>query len=165
MKKRLGVFLIVLLLLTSCAAPERAGGWKLYFPTASYTGGPALVPQSLDPARAPDPEGLLRCLLAGPEEEGLYSPFPPGVFLRSWYQEDGVVHIDLSEAYGGLSGMELTLADYSIALTLCQLPGVEGVSITVENDPMLFRYRQVLSPGDVLLDDLPAGDGAAEEKD
>ena len=63
-------------------------------------------------------DGLIRTLLAGPEGEGLASPFPRGTSLRGWRQENGVVTLDLSEAYGGLSGVELTLADACIVLTL-----------------------------------------------
>ena len=164
MKKRfLALLCVLLLLLSACAAPEGEDGWKLYFPAASYLDGPALVPQPLGLEETPGPEELIRCLLAGPEGDKLYNPFPRGVSLRSWYLENDILHINLSEQYGGLSGMALTLADYSIALTLCQLPGVEGVSITVENDPMPFRYRQILSPDDVLFSDLPAGETVTEE--
>ena len=44
------------------------------------------------------------------------------------------------------------LADYTIVLTLCQLSGIEGVTISVANDPMPFRYRQTMTPDDILLD-------------
>lgn len=157
MKQRLSILLCVLLLLTSCTTPETKEGWKLYFPAISYTGGPALVPQTLDLGETPSPETLIRLVLAGPRGTKLYSPIPQGVSLRSWYQEGGILYINLSEQYGGLSGMALTLADYSITLTLCQLPGIDGVFITAENNPIPFRYRQVLSPQDVLLSDISAG--------
>lgn len=164
MKKRLFALLCALvLLLAACAAPESEGGWVLYFPVTSCLDGPALAPQPLDSEETPGTEELIRRLLAGPDDDALYSPFPRGVSLRSWYQENGILHINLSEQYGGLSGMALTLADYSIALTLCQLPGIDGVSITVENDPIPFRYRQVLSPDDVLFSDLPSGEAMTEE--
>lgn len=164
MKKRLFALVCALvLLLASCAAPESEDGWKLYFPVASYLDGPALASQPLGMEEIPGTEDLIRRLLAGPDDDALYNPFPRGVSLRFWYQENRILHINLSEQYGGLSGMALTLADYSIALTLCQLPGIDGVSITVENDPMPFRYRQTLSPDDVLLSDLPSGEAMTEE--
>lgn len=47
--------------------------------------------------------------------------------------------VDLSEAYSGLAGVELSLADGCIVLTLCQLEGVEEVYITVEGRPRPFR--------------------------
>ena len=154
MKKRLLAGLFALLLLTACAAPMPEPEWKVYFPTVSFTDGPALASEPMETAQAPSREALIQRLLAGPSSGELYSPFPKGVSLRSWYESDGILHISLSEQYGGLSGMALTLADYSIALTLCQIPGVEGVSIMVENDPMAFRYRQTLTPEDILLTDL-----------
>lgn len=152
----LGV-LCLLLALAACGAPEEEGEYSLYFLPTSYAAGPALTAQAFspDPDR-PVEEALIAALLSGPEDKALLtSPFPGGVSLRSWSVREGLMHINLSEQYGGLSGMALTLADYSIALTLCQLPHVEGVSITVENDPMPFRYRQVLTAEDVILTDLP----------
>lgn len=152
--------LCLLLALTACSAQPVQGDYQLYFPSASYVDGPALgcEPISLGDGALPV-EALVSALLSGPQDTDLYSPFPRGVALRSWYVKDGLLHINLSEQYGGLSGISLTLADYSIALTLCQLPGVSGVSITVENDPIPFRYRQILSTDDVLLTDLPGDAG------
>ena len=94
-------------------------------------------------------EGLVECLLSGPLSGALRSPIPEGVRqLSAPAIEDGVCRVDLSEGYGSLSGVELTLADYCIALTLCQVPGVEAVSIDVEGEPIPYRARQVLRPED-----------------
>lgn len=86
-------------------------------------------------------EDLLNLLLAGPEGKDLTSPFPRGTALRSWRLEEGRVTLDLSEAYSGLAGVELTLADGCIVLTLCQLEEVEEVYITVEGRRRPFRDR------------------------
>ena len=106
-------------------------------------------------------DGLIRTLLAGPEGEGLASPFPRGTSLRGWRQENGVVTLDLSEAYGGLSGVELTLADACIVLTLCRLEDVEAVYLTVDGRPRPFR-DQVLTPADFLLEEGEPGEGREE---
>ncbi len=82
---------------------------------------------------------LLEALITGPEGEELTSPFPAGTRLRSWSREENRVSVDLSEAYSGLAGVELSLADGCIVLTLCQLEGVEEVYITVEGRPRPFR--------------------------
>lgn len=155
MKRMCALFAALLLALTACGSASSKATYQLYFQSGSATAGAALTaqPVTLDPE--PDPtEALIKALLDGPSDPNLLSPFPRGVSLRSWSEEDGLLHINLSEAYGGLSGMALTLADYSITLTLCQLDEVEGVSITVENDPMPFRYRQTLTAEDILLSDL-----------
>lgn len=148
----------VLLLLPACADPEADEGLLLYFPTDSYFEGSALgsQPVTLPEGQAPE-AALLRALLAGPTQEGLRSPFPAGVTLRSWHISDGILLVNLSEQYGGLSGISLTLADYSITLTLCQLEHIDGVSITVENDPIPFRYRQTLTAADLIADARPGG--------
>lgn len=59
--------------------------------------------------------------------------------------------MDLSAAYGGLSGVELSLADYAITLTLTQLPDVARVRITVLGEELDYRSRQVFLSRDVLL--------------
>lgn len=95
---------------------------------------------------------LLAALLRGPTEAGLASPFPAGVSVRSTaLGEDGVLLVDLTEQYGDLTGVDLTVADSCIALTLCQLPSVEAVRVTVEGETIPYRNRQVLGTGDVLL--------------
>ena len=158
--KRL-LFLSVLLLLALCAcapAEGETGEYQVYFvsdPAGQEVraGGSALesegrsLPEGADPA-----EGLMECLLSGPLSGALRSPIPEGVRqLSAPTIEDGVCRVDLSEGYGSLSGVELTLADYCIALTLCQLPGVDAVTIDVEGEPIPYRARQVLRPEDAAL--------------
>lgn len=158
--KRL-LFLSVLLLLALCAcapAEEETGEYQVYFVSDPAdqevrAGGSALesegrsLPEGADPA-----EGLMECLLSGPLSGALRSPIPEGVRqLSAPTIEDGVCRVDLSEGYGSLSGVELTLADYCIALTLCQLPGVDAVTIDVEGEPIPYRARQVLRPEDAAL--------------
>lgn len=141
--------------LCSCASPAPAKDWYVYFPVNSYLDGPALSGQPLAVKEAsPSVEELVSALLEGPTDPNLYSPIPYGVKLRSWSLKDGLLYLNLSEQYGGLSGIQLTLADYSFAFTLCQLEDVEGVTVAVSNDPMSFRHHQVLTPEDILLTDL-----------
>lgn len=106
-------------------------------------------------------ESLLSTLLAGPESPELQTPFPNGTALRSCRMEEGTALVDLSEAYGGLSGAELSLADGCIVLTLCQLPQVERVYLTVEGRPRPFRDL-VLSGDDFLLDNGAGGESQME---
>ena len=160
----LSVLLALLLPLSGCA--PAAGGeesgqtYAVYFSvplpedeSAQVLGGAAIqseerrIPQSADPM-----EALVECLLSGPLSDQLRSPFPEGVYqLSPPVLTDGVCEVDLSERYGGLSGVELTLADYCIALTLCQLEGVEAVSILVEGEPIPYRDHQLLRESDVIL--------------
>ena len=158
MKKYILPLLALLLLLPGCSsAGKKEHDHLLYFPYASYLETFALGTQPATPKEGlPIEEALIAALLAGPSDENLVSPFPKNVTLRSWYVRDGILHLNLSEQYGGLSGIALTLADCSITLTLCQLEQITGVSITVEKDPIPFRYRQILTPQDILFTTSPS---------
>ena len=59
--------------------------------------------------------------------------------------------MDLSEGYNGLSGIDLTLADSCIVLTLTQLEEVDRVYLTVEGEQRPFR-DSVLTAADFVLD-------------
>lgn len=99
---------------------------------------------------------LLSALLAGPpqEEAELASIIPKGTAaprVLSYSLEEGVANVELSAAYAELVGIDLTLADYCITLTLTQLPGVEGVRVTVNGGGQSYRDRRVLYRSDVLF--------------
>lgn len=155
MKQGFSLLLALLLLLTACGktpAEPAEETFPVYF-AAATVGSAALLSEErpLPPGTEPV-EGLMRMILSGPVSEGLLSPIPAGTQLLSWeMEEDGVLRVDLSERYGGLAGVDLTLADYAIALTLCALPEVDAVSITVEGEPVSFRDHQVLRTTDVIL--------------
>jgi len=94
-------------------------------------------------------QGLLDCLLAGPVTEELEPAIPAGVTLLSWSLREGLLTVDFSGRYGSLSGVALTLADYSVVLTLSQVEGVETVMITADGDLLSYRDHQGLAAHDV----------------
>lgn len=165
MRKRLLPLLgAALLLLSACsgglgesAAPE--GAYQVYYVVSDQERCAAAVDYEyyVPEGDIPLVAELMGQLLDGPETLGLESPFPEGVRLLNWSMWENQVRVNLSEQYGGLSGVGLTLADYCIALTLCQVEGVEQVYITVEGEEMAFRRVQQMSADDVLLS------GAEEE--
>ena len=167
MRRILPALLALLLLLPACGRGEGTpeGEYRLYFLTGADS-GPALAAEPWSPAEEGaevGPEELLEALLAGPVSEDLSSPFPRGTTLRSLSQDpenEGNLLIYLSEQYGGLTDVSLTLADYAIALTLGQLEGVESVEITAAGRPAGYRSHQLLVPDEAVLDELPAGGGA-----
>lgn len=153
----LALLLALGVLLSACGTqePETPEGPVLWFCTGQAEDhGPALSPQPYDGAL--EPEALLSALLAGPSQEGLNSPFPRGVTLRScgWdEQRPGVLLVDLSEQYGALADVALSLADYSIVLTLSQAEGVEGVEITAGGRRVSYRSHQMMTPEEAVLRD------------
>lgn len=143
--KKLLPLLLSALVLSGCvlrSAQEGDGtAYEVYFAVdvdtvglaASGESGAAVAGELWSPQKGEEViPGLLDRLLAGPAEPGLCSPFPEDLVLRSWTLENSQLRLDFSEAYEGLSGVDLTLANCCLALTLCQAEGVETVSITVE---------------------------------
>lgn len=149
--KRLCILLVLLtLLLSACVAANREEeGTPLYFVSDTPGRTLALVPEYRFLPEDADPiQTMLEALLEGPETEGLSRAIPAGVTLRDWTLEDGVVIVDFSGRYGNLSGISLTLADYSVVLTLCQLEEVEAVMITVNGEILAYRDHQRLTLDD-----------------
>ncbi len=154
----LGCALALALALAACgpadfqeSAPPRQKEYEVYYSAMGDEQAGAAVGCAYRAVSGPVVSGLMSALLAEPAEPGLSSPFPAGVRLLSWSLEEERLHLDLSEQYGGLTGMELTLADSCIALTFCTLDWVEAVYITVEGREIPYRRTQVFSAQDVLL--------------
>lgn len=154
------VLLALLLPLSACGGREKQQeeGFQLWFAVdekaADYGHGPALGNEAYTGEEDPGPEELLSALLAGPAQEGLRSPFPRGVTLRQWnwdQERPGVLLIGLSEQYGALADVSLTLADYCIVLTLSQVEGVETVEITAGGRSVSYRSHQMLSSQEAVL--------------
>ena len=146
-----------LALLSGCAGraeetpPE--GAYGVYYAVSDDKKSAAAVAceyHTLPEGGKPIP-ALIALLLDRPTQAGLKSPFPQGVRMLSWQLSDGQLRLNLSEQYGGLSGVGLTVADYCIALTLCQVEGVESVYVTVEGEEIPFRHTQQLCAADVIL--------------
>ena len=150
--------LLVLTLLpvpAGCTAPKGEGqaDYLLYFAAdGEQEYGPALDTQPYAWEEPATVDTLLEALLDGPTREDLASPFPRGVTVSHWeLDEDGTLRLTLSEQYSGLADISLTLADYCIVLTLCQLEGIEGVEIHSAGYSINYRSHQLLRPGEVEL--------------
>ena len=152
---RLALAALALALAFGCtSAREEDRGLVLWFPVDPELN---MVSAALDACPYQGTEhtipALMSALLAGPPEEELEltSLIPAGTRVLSWSLEEGVASVELSAAYAGLVGVDLTLADCCITLPLAQLPGVEGVRVTVNGGGQSYRDRRVLYPEDMLL--------------
>ena len=152
MKRSLTALLLAAMaLLAGCGAHTLEGSeYPVYFLNQDADGVQALKAENrtLDP-ETEVVEGLLQAILSGPESETLTNVIPASVSLRGWTLQNGLLTVDLSGSYGTLSGIDLTLADYSIVLTLSQLEEVEAVMITVEGQVLAYRDHQRLTTEDV----------------
>ena len=157
MKKRLLLLLLCLtLLLTGCAAgKEQMPVFRIYG-LSDTPGSDAISAVTVDWSGQKSltvdrqAQAALEQLLGGCTEPGYRSPIPQGVQLRSCQLTGGMALVDFSQGYEQLSGIDLTLADYSLVLTLTQLEGVETVMITVDGEMLAYRDHQRLTAEEVM---------------
>ena len=162
MRRLLALLCALVMLATGCAAltgRREAESYALYFRAADLSqspGGDALRTEEIYLSDLPEEtervaERLLEELLRGPLNEDLKTPFPAGTTLLSLSLSGAVATVDLSGAYGTLSGVALTLADYAVTLTLTQLPQISVVRIMVRGQELAYRDKQSFTARDVLL--------------
>ena len=164
MKKRLLLLLLCLtLLLTSCAAgKEQMPVFRIYG-LSDTPGSDAISAVTMDWSGQKSltvdqqAQAALEQLLGGCTEPGYRSPIPQGVQLRSCQLTGGMALVDFSQGYEQLSGIDLTMADYCVTLTLSQLPGVSVVRITVEGQELHLAIVNGLSHAKELIADVEAG--------
>lgn len=164
MKKRVVTLLLSLLcVLTACvpaAQQEKENIYTLYYPVADLSavaGADAVVPREIviDGADAMDTEelseALLRKLLGPVPDKEVVAPIRNGTTLKSVSIAGQWAQVDFSRAYASLAGLDLTLADYCVALTLTQLEGVNAITVTAEGNALPQRGERPLLASDALL--------------
>ena len=96
-------------------------------------------------------QAVVEQLLQQPENDSLYSPFPEGTQLQSLNIHNRQVIVDLTEEVAGLDGVELSLANYCLTLSLTALDGVDTVIVTANRRMIAQQPKQILLERDVLL--------------
>jgi len=76
---------------------------------------------------------------------------PANTRLQSCTVTGSTVVVDFSASYGLLSGMDLSMADYCVALSLLQVPGIYTVRITVSGRDLAYRDKNYFRADDVLV--------------
>lgn len=163
MKRLLCSFFALLALLSLCACAATVGehedGLVLYCRTdpGHSRGGDAIAGITVDgdalsaQDKQQQAEYVLHLLLGGCDDPNFKSPVPAGTALQSCTVVGSTAVVDFSAAYGQLSGIDLTIADYCVTLSLTQLPGIYTVRITVNGNELAYRDSNRFMAGDVLL--------------
>lgn len=162
MKRLLAALLtfFALLALTGCGGSSPDGPHLLLYypaPSGGSPGGDAIVSRSVDWAAnstLPAEQQVRRVvslLLEDSADGSLESPIPASTRLLVCQVSDGAAWVDFSSAYGQLSGMELTIADYCVTLSLSQIVGIYSVRITVNGTELIYRDSNIFLAGDVLM--------------
>ncbi len=82
-----------------------------------------------------------------PENEALQSPLPEGVTILDAELKGNTVTVYMNSAYLDVSGIDKTISDACVTLTMCSIKDVDFVSICVGNE----MVEQSLSAEDFLL--------------
>ena len=137
--------LLVFLLLSGCTTPaaftefltrftssetvDTQEGIFIWRAAAAPAEGGELVRAEPYPAQDPDPEAVLAAFCAPSGTDGLRCALPDGVLLEEHSLENGVMTLTLSPEYLALDEMDRTLTAFCAVLTLCQLEGIEAVTV------------------------------------
>lgn len=165
MKRKVLVWLLLCLalLLAACVQttePDGGEGYFLYYPAAdlsSVAGGDAILARTLTVEDTETltteelAEHLLTALLDDAPDTAVRAPMPEGTTLVELSVLGSRARVDLSRHYARLAGIDLTLADYCLTLTLTQLEGINAVSITSGGRELPYRKTQTLTAADPLL--------------
>ena len=175
MKRRIVTLLLAALLLCTaagCGEKNAADGTentsaylRLYCPAdlgeknRSAGGGDAVngIPISWKQVRGDDrgrqqqAQYIMELLLGGCTDKDFICPVPKGTAVNSCTVTGGTVLVDLSREYEQLVGVERTIADYCITLSLMQLDGIYAVRLTVNGLLPEGRTNGVYTSAEVLL--------------
>lgn len=177
MRRRIGIWLLALLLVWTAAgcgtkntvadaAAENTSAYlRLYCPAdlseknKSAGGGDAVngIPISWKQVRGDDrgrqqqAQYIMELLLGGCTDKDFICPVPEGTTVNSCTVTGGTVSVDLSREYEQMVGVERTIADYCITLSLMQLDGIYAVRLTVNGLLPEGRTNGVYTSAEVLL--------------
>lgn len=104
---------------------------------------------------------LLEQYLKGPEDDGLYSPFPAGTKLVRLEQNGRTLNIILDSTFAELTGLKLTLACAGLTKTCLELADIDIVQIsadgpTLDGERSIIMDRQTLELLDQAVNDMTA---------
>lgn len=138
---------------------ERETGILIYYVSAAEKaeGGDAVRGAAADLAleeNAPLVEqvrSVVEKLMEDPQDASLRSPLPETVELLDVAIQGRRAVVDFSAEFNHLSGVELTLANSCLVLSLSQLESLNSVSVTVQGRPAVQQPQQVFYDWNVLL--------------
>ena len=155
MKRMISLLCAVSLLLTAtvgCMEYSAPGDYAVYCCVAEPKGGEDAVCAVASSAAEETEELLAMALLqelCAMDHDRYRSPLPKDTKVLGVTIENGIAEVNFSEEYARLFDMELTLANSCVALTLCQIAGVDRVRILVGGKPP--THGESLLSGDQML--------------
>lgn len=131
--------LLMVLSLAACSTPKQELKDPVTFyyrrsePVYGQSDGVVAPEQREAQGHKDDLDWLLAEYFSGCTSEELHIPFPKGTSVTDWSIADNTLTVVLSENFGQLSGVDLTVACSCISMTFLELAEVEAVEICAEN--------------------------------
>lgn len=159
MRKPLSIILaaVLLLYLTACSSlndkVQDPVNFYYRYESMNYGADPDVIGAEVYEAKGhrQDYEYLLSAYFVGPESYDFYTPFPEDTALKSFDLRDGTAFVQLSSPFSALSGLNLTLACACITMTVCEMTGVQQVTISVADNLLDGNPQITMTPEDFLL--------------
>ena len=155
---RWGAVLAALTLLASAAGctaehQETEGAYLLYVPAEgrSAAGADAITPLRTDLDVTEDADLAEKATAVVEQILACGGDLWRGIELRGITIKGRRAYVDFSASYSRLTGIQLSLADYCVTLSLTQLEGLSSVTITAGGQELAFRDSQVMMEKDVLF--------------
>ena len=158
--KKCALLLLALALLCASGCGQGVGEYPVYrvVDSAYRDSGELLRAETLIVSTEDGPElidALIAALNSPPGDAVLSNPLPEGAEILSYSLEGGLLTVEAGEAYAELEGLEKTLCDCCIALTLCFVEGVDAVAV----DSLGRTVTGALSADDIMLYDTASQGG------
>lgn len=98
-------------------------------------------------------EDVLARYFEGPKTETLVTIFPEGTACLGTQMQNGVLILDMNDAYATMTGFDRTLAAAGLTLTLTQFSDIETVQIKTPSGALLGQGNTQWSADDFILQD------------
>lgn len=160
----LAAAVLICLLLSGCAKqPEYANGYDqpVFFFYCRKDGNygsssGALAGEVVDLGKGEYTlQEILNRYFRGPNSETLYAPFPAGLKCEEAAVEDRVAYLRLSSTYADVYGVEKSLIDACLTMTVLNIMDVDEVRVDTDA-ATIGQSGQLLAASDYLLEDLSA---------
>ena len=143
MKKEICIFMALLMLcsLSACFRYEDGGKeLNIYFKNSfSNALSPEKTPYKGEDDANDMAQFVLTRLLEGPQAQGNLAVIPEGTKLNTVEIRGTTANVDFSREFLNAEGTDELLARFAVVSTLCDIPNIDGVLITVTGEPLVSR--------------------------
>ena len=157
MKRVFCILLLVLLFLAGCDSQEEVfvDPVNFYYPKAdvTYFSAEGVISREIREAEGhrQDYEYLLGLYLRGPESRELNHVFPQNAALIRLEISNNIATVILNDATARLTGLDLTIACACLTATVCDMTGVQTVTIRTDTQLLDGNKSITMNRDQVLL--------------